>query len=113
MTPRERELESDNAHLRATVAELRDLVADLRRQLDRQQATIDRLTRIAFGRSTERLPGPTPFDAVEPPAADAPSHDPTSADTPLSPPPEAPPGPPSAGGTAVARRRPTCPSSGW
>lgn len=94
MTPREAELESDNAHLRATVAELRDVVADLRRQLDRQQVTLDRLTRAAFGRSSERLPGPTLFDAVEPPSAGtAPSHGGTPADTAPSPPPESPPGP--------------------
>jgi transposase len=92
MTPRERPLEAENAHLRATVAELRDLVADLRRQLDRQQVTLDRLTKIAFGRSTERLPGPTLFDAFEPPAGTAPSHDTAAADTALSPPPDPSPG---------------------
>ena len=87
MTPRERQLEADNAHLRATVADLRDLVADLRRQLDRQQVAIDRLTKLAFGRSSERLPGPTLFDAFEPTPDTAP------ADTPLSPPPDPSPGP--------------------
>lgn len=66
MTARERTLECDNARLRATVDELRDLVADLRRQLDRQQLTLDRLTRTAFGRASERLPGPT---LAEPAAA--------------------------------------------
>ena len=79
MTTRERELESDNTHLRATVAELRDLVAELRRQLDRQQLTIDRLTRAAFGRSSERLPGPTLADT--PSLADRPR---SEDDTPLS-----------------------------
>jgi uncharacterized coiled-coil protein SlyX len=59
VTARERELDAENARLRATVAELRDLVADLRRRLDRQQLTIDRLTRAAFGCSSERLTGPT------------------------------------------------------
>ena len=90
MTPRERQLESDNAHLRATVAELRDRVADLRRQLDRQQVAIDRLTKLAFGRSSERLPGPTLFDALEPPA-DTPS---SSTDTMMSVPSQTPPEPP-------------------
>jgi uncharacterized coiled-coil protein SlyX len=52
-------LDADNTRLRATVDELRSLVADLRRQLDRQQLTLDRLTRTAFGRTSERLPGPT------------------------------------------------------
>ena len=59
MTACERELEADNARLRATVTGLQDLVADLRRQLERQQLTIDRLTHIAFGRSSERFAGPT------------------------------------------------------
>ncbi len=59
MTACERELEADNARLRATVTGLQDLVADLRRQLERQQLTIDRLTRIAFGPSSERFAGPT------------------------------------------------------
>lgn len=104
MTPRERQLESDNAHLRATVAELRDLVADLRRQLDRQHVTIDRLTKIAFGRSSERMAGPTLFDAIDPPTDTAPSPDPTRTDIPMSPPPESPPGPTRRG--RHGRRRP-------
>lgn len=79
MTARERDLDADNARLRATVAELRDLVADLRRQLDRQQLAIDRLTKTAFGRSSERLPGPTLADPPSP--ADRPR---SEGDTPLS-----------------------------
>lgn len=75
MTPRERELEAQNAQLRATVTELRELVADLRAQIVQQQATIDRLTRIAFGRSSERLAGPT---------VDAGDQSPSPRDTPLS-----------------------------
>lgn len=59
MTPRERELEAENAQLRASVGELRELVAELRQQIEQQQVTIDRLTRIVFGRSSERLDGPT------------------------------------------------------
>jgi transposase len=82
VTKRERQLDADNARLRATVDELRALVTDLRRQLDRQQVTIDRLTRTAFGRASERLPGPT---VGEPATA---SDSPVSADGPPAPPPE-------------------------
>ena len=93
MTARERELDADNTRLRATVDELRALVADLRRQLARQQVTIDRLTKTAFGRASERLPGPT----VSEPAATTDS--PLSADDrPESPPPaESAPGSPRRG----------------
>jgi transposase len=60
-------LRADNARLRATVDELLGVVADLRAAVARQQAHVDRLVRLAFGRSTERAAGPTLFDAVPPP----------------------------------------------
>jgi transposase len=75
MTTRERELDAENAHLRATVAQLRDLVAELGRTVESQQATIDRLTRLAFGRSSERHTGPT---------LDDPPHTPEVSDNALS-----------------------------
>ena len=91
MTPREAELERDNAVLRGTVAELRAAVADLRSQLDRQQAHLDRLVKMTFGRSAERALGPTLFDGVEPPPPDgtpsSPASDPdpaTEAESPVA-----------------------------
>jgi transposase len=60
-------LRADNARLRATVDELLGVVADLRAAVAKQQAHIDRLVRLTFGRSTERQAGPTLFDAVPPP----------------------------------------------
>lgn len=66
MTTREAELEREVTHLRGTVAELHGVVAELRRQLDRQQAHLDRLVKMTFGRSSERVVGPTLFDGLEP-----------------------------------------------
>jgi transposase/uncharacterized coiled-coil protein SlyX len=77
MTPREAQLERDKAHLRATVAELHAALADLRATVEKQQAHLDRLVRMTFGRSSERAIGPTLFDAVTP-----------SGDTPVPVPPE-------------------------
>jgi transposase len=59
-----------NQELLATVAELRATV-------EKQQAHIDRLVRITFGRRSERVAGPTLFDGLPdpdpaPPAADFP-----------------------------------------
>ncbi|QEL15580.1 IS66 family transposase [Limnoglobus roseus] len=71
MTPREVELDRENAHLRATVAELHAVVADLRRTIEGQQAHIDRLVKMAFGRTSERVVGPTLFDAGPPPGVEA------------------------------------------
>jgi len=77
--PRDAEI----AGLRATVAELQGVVADLRRQIETQQARIDRLVKLAFGRRAERVEGPTLSDAPPPAPPDPP---PTpSRDTPPSP----------------------------
>ena len=57
MTPREAELTRENA-------ELHDLIAELRQTIETQQATIDRLLRQHFGRSSERDTGPTLFDGI-------------------------------------------------
>ena len=57
----------------AVIAELRVVVADLRKQIESQQAHIHRLVKITFGRGGERVEGPTLFDGL---AAEA---DPTPA----------------------------------
>jgi transposase len=60
------------AHADAVIAELRGVVADLRKQVEAQQAHIHRLVKMAFGRGGERVEGPTLFDGIAPPEADAP-----------------------------------------
>jgi transposase len=69
MPTRERQRDAEDAHLRATAAELRALVAKLRRTIDEQQAAIDRPTRLAFGRTSERVAGAT-LAAAESEASD-------------------------------------------
>src|SRR3954467_14464636 len=70
-------------HADAVIAELRGVVAELRKQIESQQAHIHRLVKITFGRGGERVEGPTLFDGmtvpdnevpppVEPPAPEAP-----------------------------------------
>jgi transposase len=54
------------AHAEAVIAELRGLVTDLRKQIDAQQAHIHRLVKVTFGRSSERVVGPTLFDGLDP-----------------------------------------------
>ena len=49
--------------LREQIAELLKINQDLRLKIERQQATIDRLTKVKFGRKSERIEGPTLFDA--------------------------------------------------
>jgi transposase len=51
-------------HADAVIAELRGVVAELRKQIDAQQAHIHRLVKITFGRGGERIEGPTLFDAM-------------------------------------------------
>jgi len=53
------------AHAEAVIAELRAVVADLRKQIDSQQAHIHRLVKLTFGRSSERADGPTLFDDLD------------------------------------------------
>jgi transposase len=48
----------------AVIAELRDVVAELRQRIESQQAHIHRLVHLTFGRSSERVEGPTLFDAI-------------------------------------------------
>jgi transposase len=71
-------------HAEAVIAELRGVVADLRKQIEAQQAHIHRLVKITFGRGGERVEGPNLFDGMDPPEVEVP--------TPAEPPtPEAPP----------------------
>jgi transposase len=52
-------------HAEAVIAELRAVVADLRRQIDARQAHIHRLVKMTFGRSSEWAEGPTLFDGLD------------------------------------------------
>jgi transposase len=54
------------AHAGAVIAELRGVVADLRKQIEAQQAHIHRLVKMTFGRSSERAAGPTLYDGLDP-----------------------------------------------
>src|SRR5215472_15380712 len=82
-------LAAENAHLREQVRQLLDTIVELRSTVEKQQAHIDRLVRLSFGRSSERLDGPTLFDdcpapePVTPPTPPAPQ--PTSARVPKRP----------------------------
>ena len=57
-------------HAEAVIAELRGVVAELRKQIESQQAHIHRLVKITFGRGGERVEGPTLFDGMALPEAD-------------------------------------------
>src|SRR5277367_2787543 len=59
-------------HAEAMIAELRGVVAELRKQIDAQQAHIHRLVKITFGRSSERVQGPTLFDTTPEPEVESP-----------------------------------------
>ncbi len=80
-------LAAANVHLRAQVAELLGVVADLRRQIESHQAHIHKLVKMTFGPRGERAIGPTLFDAVPVPDPAAPAPPPPPSDTPSSPPP--------------------------
>src|SRR5215475_4088058 len=60
-------------HADAVIAELRGVVADLRKQIESQQAHIHRLVKIAFGRGGERVEGPILFDGMAVPDAEVPT----------------------------------------
>ena len=61
-------LRAEVAHLRRVNQELLGTVAELRATVERQQAHIDRLVRMTFGRKSERvLTGPTLFDDLPDP----------------------------------------------
>ena len=57
-------------HAEAVIAELRGVVAGLRKQIEAQQAHIHRLVKITFGRGGERVEGPTLFDGMAAPDAE-------------------------------------------
>ncbi len=57
-------------HAEAVIAELRGVVAELRKQIESQQAHIHRLVKITFGRGGERVEGPTLFDGMAVPEAE-------------------------------------------
>jgi transposase len=78
-------LRAEAAHLRRVNQELLATVAELRATVEKQQAHIDRLVRMRFGRRSERLTGPTLFDGLPDPDP-SPSPDTRSApDLPLDP----------------------------
>src|SRR5262249_52797268 len=60
-------------HAEAVIAELRGVVADLRKQVEAQQAHIHRLVKITFGRGGERVEGPTLFDGIALPEDEVPT----------------------------------------
>ncbi len=60
-------------HAEAVIVELRGVVVELRKQVDAQQAHIHRLVKMTFGRSSERVEGPTLFDSLEPEADPTPA----------------------------------------
>jgi uncharacterized coiled-coil protein SlyX len=58
-------LRAEIAHLRRVNQKLLDTVTELRVTVERQQAHIDKLVRMSFGRKSERVvAGPTLFDDV-------------------------------------------------
>jgi transposase len=56
---------AENAQLQAQLAEVLTIVGDLRSTVDRQQAHIAKLVKMTFGRSSERIEGPTLFDGLK------------------------------------------------
>ncbi|HUR49784.1 MAG TPA: IS66 family transposase [Acidimicrobiales bacterium] len=74
-------LDQEVVHLREQVAQLLALVGELRGTIEQQQSHIAKLGKMTFGRTSERIEGPTLFDALpaEPPPI------PAASDTPLSP----------------------------
>jgi transposase/uncharacterized coiled-coil protein SlyX len=67
------DLQQKLTHAEAVIAELRGVVAELRRQIDAQEAHIHRLVKMTFGRSSERAEGPTLFDGLDPEADPTPT----------------------------------------
>src|SRR5262245_33393918 len=60
-------LRAEAAHLRRVNQELLATVTELRSTVKKQQAHIDRLVRMTFGRRSERVTGPTLFDSIPDP----------------------------------------------
>ena len=101
-------LRAEAAHLRRVHVELLATVAELRAAVDKQQAHIERLVRMTFGRRSERVSGPTLFDGLpgRNPSRPRPTRRPHRTRRQRQ-------SDPAGGATAAARRRPTCPGSGW
>src|SRR5438309_9156986 len=60
-------------HAEAVIVKLRGVGAELRKQVEAQQAHIHRLVKITFGRGGERVEGPTLFDGMAAPDAEVPT----------------------------------------
>ena len=60
-------------HADAVIAELRGVVAELRKQVESLQAHIHRLVKMTVGRGGERVEGPTLFDGTAVPEAEVPT----------------------------------------
>src|SRR3954447_10100816 len=75
-------------HAEAVIAELRGVVADLRKQIESQQAHIHRLVTITFGRGGERVERPTIWDGPDREADSTPSTVIESVPEPEAPPPK-------------------------
>ena len=98
-------LRAEAAHVRRVNQELLATVAELRATVEKQQAHIDRLVRMTFGRRSERVAGPTLFDSLPDPL-------PRQSTFHLSPKRQPNPRHRGGGATAAVRGRPTCPASG-
>src|SRR5262245_11593995 len=60
-------------HAEAVIAELRGVVAELRKQIESPPAHIDRLVKMTLGRRGERVEGPTLFDGIAVPPDEVPT----------------------------------------
>jgi transposase len=78
-------LRQQNTHLLAVVEELRGAVTELRKQVEKHQAHIHKLVKLTFGRSSERVVGPTLFDGTAPPEPPAPPPPVPAGDPPKTP----------------------------
>src|SRR5262245_37939312 len=68
-------LRADAAHLRRVNQELLATVVESRATIEKQQAHIERLVRMTFGRRSERVTGPTLFDDIPDPDPPLPAAD--------------------------------------
>src|SRR5262245_17018686 len=71
--PKTMPLPDDPVVLRQMVTELLTTVTQLRTTIDQQQAHIQTLVRMTFGRRSERVEGPTLFDLTAPVVESAPA----------------------------------------
>ena len=65
------QLLADNTQLQAQLREVLALVGELRGVIEKQQTHIGKLVKLAFGRRSERIEGPTLFDGDDPPPPEA------------------------------------------